>query len=73
VRTDLPEPGSVWRDRYSPMRTVQVTGSGGDVGPVVSNTLTDASGEAPATAMTNHTRLSEWDWLYEAAGLGARA
>lgn len=73
MRTDLPDVGSVWRDRYAPRRTVQVMGSGGDAGPVVSSVLTDDSGKAPAEATTVHTKLSEWDWLYEPAALGVRA
>lgn len=73
MRTDLPDVGSVWRDRWSPLRTVKVTGAVGDDGPVVSSTLTDHAGEPPVMAQTNHTPLKEWDWLYEAAGLGARA
>jgi hypothetical protein len=71
VRTDLPGVGTVWRDRYAPRRTVKVIGSGGDTGPVVSNTLTDDTGKAPATTATNHTPLDAWDWMYERAGLGA--
>jgi hypothetical protein len=54
------------------MRTVKITGAWGDDGPVVSTVLTDHDGETPATALTNHTVLSEWDWMYEAAGLGVR-
>jgi hypothetical protein len=73
VRTDLPDPGTVWRDRYAPRRTIKVTGAAGDAGPVVSSVLTDDTGEAPAEVATVHTKLSEWDWMYEAAGLGARA
>jgi len=73
VRTDLPDLGSVWRDRYAPLRTVKVMGALGVAGPVVSNVLTDDTGETPATALTNHTKLTEWDWLYEPAGLGPRA
>lgn len=70
MRTDLPEPGTVWRDRYSPHRTVKVIGDLGASGPVVSNVLTDHTGE-PSSA-TVHTKLSEWDWLYEPAALGPR-
>lgn len=71
MRTDLPGVGTVWRDRYAPRRTVKVIGAVMDTGPVVSNVLTDISGEAPAEATTAHTPLSEWDWMYERAGLGA--
>lgn len=73
MRTDLPDVGTVWRDRFSPKRTVKVIGTLGHAGPVVSNTLTDKAGEVPARLPTNHTKLSEWDWLYEPTGLGARA
>jgi hypothetical protein len=71
VRTDLPGVGTVWRDRYAPRRTVQVVGSEGNVGPVVSSVLTDDAGEAPGAAWTNHTPLDAWDWMYEPVGLGA--
>jgi hypothetical protein len=72
VRTDLPDVGTVWRDRYAPKRTVQVIGAVSVIGPVVSNVLTDDTGEAPAEATTVHTPLDAWDWLYEPAGLGVR-
>lgn len=72
MRTDLPDVGSIWRDRYAPMRTVKVTGAVGDCGPVVSTTLTDDTGEAPVMAETNHTPLDAWDWMYESAGLGVK-
>lgn len=73
VRTDLPDLGTVWRDRFSPKRTVQVTGAVSASGPVVAIVLTEDTGEAPGTATTAHTPLDAWDWLYEPAGLGARA
>lgn len=72
MRTDLPGVGTVWRDRYAPKRTVKVmAGSAGLDSAVVSKTLTDDTGKAPATVATNHTQLSEWDWMYERTGLGA--
>lgn len=70
MRTDLPGVGTVWRDRYSPKRTVKVIGDLGASGPVVSNVLTDDTGAAASA--TVHTKLSEWDWLYEPAALGPR-
>lgn len=72
TRTDLPELGTVWRDRHAPKRTVKVIGADTGAGPVVSVVLTDDTGEAPTMLHTNHTPLKEWDWLYEPAGLGAR-
>lgn len=76
VRTDLPAVGTVWRDRWAPKRTVKVIGASGEADDpgrlVISETLTDDTGESPTSLHTNHSPLKEWDWMYEPAGLGAR-
>lgn len=76
TRTDLPAVGTVWRDRHLPKRTVKVTGASGEVDDpgqlVISETLTDDTGDVPTMFHTNYSPLRAWDWMYEPAGLGVR-